>query len=124
LAGELTDPSNDKHLNFTMVVSELTASAVAMKSSPPSDRGDSSSSIEAQLLPLQNCAKQGKSPFIKAYEDSLVAWQLLDNESVERARRENKLIFLHIGYRACHCEFVPAARWISLTWSQSLASWP
>ncbi|UKZ82467.1 hypothetical protein TrVFT333_010256 [Trichoderma virens FT-333] len=85
-----------------MVVSELTASAVAMKSSPPSERGDSSSSIEAQLLPLQNCAKQGKSPFIKAYEDSLVAWQLLDNESVERARRENKLIFLHIGYRACH----------------------
>ncbi|KAJ4857038.1 hypothetical protein T069G_07935 [Trichoderma breve] len=86
-----------------MVVSELTASAVAMKSSPPSDKGDSSSSsIEAQLLPLENRAKDGKSPFIKAYADSLVAWQLLDNEAVERARRENKLIFLHIGYRACH----------------------
>ncbi|KAL7962336.1 hypothetical protein V8C34DRAFT_181191 [Trichoderma compactum] len=86
-----------------MVVSELTASAVAMKSSPPSDRGDgSNNSIEAQLPPLQNCAKDGKSPFIKAYADSLVAWQLLDNDAVERARRENKLIFLHIGYRACH----------------------
>lgn len=108
-----------------MVVSELTASAVAMKSSPPSDRGDSSSSsIEAQLLPLENRAKDGKSPFIKAYADSLVAWQLLDNEAVERARRENKLIFLHIGYRACHCKFVRRARWISLTLSQSLASWP
>lgn len=108
-----------------MVVSELTASAVAMKSSPPSDRGDSSSSsIEAQLLPLENRAKDGKSPFIKAYVDSLVAWQLLDDEAVERARRENKLIFLHIGYRACHCKFVSRARWISLTLSQSLASWP
>jgi hypothetical protein len=88
-----------------MVVSELTASAVAMKSSPPSDKGDSSSSsIEAQLPPLRNLAKEGRSPFVKGYGDSLVAWQLLDNESVERARRENKLIFLHIGYRACHCE--------------------
>ena len=107
-----------------MVVSELTASAVAMKSSPPSERGESSSnSIEAKLQPLQNCAKQGSSPFVKAYADSLVAWQLLDNEAVERARRENKLIFLHIGYRACHCEYAPAIRWISLTHSQSLASW-
>ncbi|KAL7818262.1 hypothetical protein V8C26DRAFT_51839 [Trichoderma gracile] len=86
-----------------MVVSELTASAAAMKSSPPSERGESSSnSIEAKLQPLQNCAKQGTSPFVKAYADSLVAWQLLDNEAVERARRENKLIFLHIGFRACH----------------------
>lgn len=87
-----------------MVVSELTASAVAMKSSPPSERGDSAGSIEAQLPPLQNRAKEGRSPFVKGYSDSLVAWQLLDDESVERARRENKLIFLHIGYRACHCE--------------------
>lgn len=86
-----------------MVVSELTASAVAMKSSPPSERGHSSgSSTEAQLPPLQNRAKEGRSPFVKGYSDSLVAWQLLDDESVERARRENKLIFLHIGYRACH----------------------
>ncbi|KAH6605273.1 spermatogenesis-associated 20 [Trichoderma cornu-damae] len=86
-----------------MVVSELTASAVAMKSSPPSDRGDGSgASVEAQPPPLRNRARQGRSPFVKACGDSLVAWQLLDNESVERAGRENKLIFLHIGYRACH----------------------
>jgi uncharacterized protein YyaL (SSP411 family) len=33
----------------------------------------------------------------------LVKWQILDAESVERAKRENKLLFLHIGYKACHC---------------------
>jgi hypothetical protein len=32
-----------------------------------------------------------------------VHWQLLDDEAVSRARRENKLILLNVGFRACHC---------------------
>ncbi|KAM4065554.1 spermatogenesis-associated protein 20 [Hirsutella rhossiliensis] len=51
---------------------------------------------------LRNRASSSKSPFVKTGQDSLVKWQLLDADSVRRAERENKLIFLHVGYRACH----------------------
>lgn len=32
-----------------------------------------------------------------------VAWQLWDAESIELARKYNRMIFLSIGYSACHC---------------------
>lgn len=35
--------------------------------------------------------------------DNPVAWQLWDAESIDLARRHNRLIFLSIGYSACHC---------------------
>ena len=34
-----------------------------------------------------------------------VAWQLWDAEAIDLARRYNRLIFLSIGYSACHCKF-------------------
>ncbi|RDA95294.1 hypothetical protein CP533_3490 [Ophiocordyceps camponoti-saundersi (nom. inval.)] len=51
---------------------------------------------------LKNRAHNSHSPFVSSAGDSLVKWQLLDGLSVGRAAAENKLIFLHIGYRACH----------------------
>lgn len=32
-----------------------------------------------------------------------VAWQMWDAESMNLARKYNRLIFLSIGYSACHC---------------------
>ncbi|KAI0385108.1 hypothetical protein F5Y04DRAFT_205308 [Hypomontagnella monticulosa] len=52
--------------------------------------------------PLRNRAGESKSPFVRAHCDSLVAWQLLDDDAVNRAKRENKLIFLSIGFLASH----------------------
>ncbi|KAI1137422.1 hypothetical protein F5Y05DRAFT_387172 [Hypoxylon sp. FL0543] len=52
--------------------------------------------------PLKNRARDGTSPFVRAHSDSLVAWQLLDDDAVGRAKRENKLIFLSIGFLASH----------------------
>ncbi|KAI5467849.1 hypothetical protein BGZ63DRAFT_346748 [Mariannaea sp. PMI_226] len=52
--------------------------------------------------PLRNRAAESRSPYIKNQANGLVSWQLLDDETVERAKKENKLIFLHIGYKACH----------------------
>ncbi|KAF5018764.1 hypothetical protein F66182_9249 [Fusarium sp. NRRL 66182] len=82
-----------------MVASELTASAKAMRSTPVS--GDESS-LPKPLAAIQNRAAMSRSPYIRDQANSLVAWQLLDDDAVERARKENKLIFLHIGYKACH----------------------
>jgi hypothetical protein len=86
-----------------MVASELTASARAMRSTPVSS-DESGSSLPKPLSPLQNRAAASRSPYIREHAEDLVAWQLLDDEAVERSRKENKLIFLHIGYKACHCK--------------------
>ncbi|RGP79615.1 hypothetical protein FLONG3_2363 [Fusarium longipes] len=84
-----------------MVASELTASAIAMRSTPVSS-DESGSSLPKPLSPLQNRAAASRSPYIRDHAEDLVAWQLLDDEAVERSRKENKLIFLHVGYKACH----------------------
>ncbi|KAI1765747.1 hypothetical protein GGR53DRAFT_488884 [Hypoxylon sp. FL1150] len=55
-----------------------------------------------ELEPLRNRTRDSKSPFVQAHADSLVAWQLLDEDSVNRAKRENKLIFMSIGFLASH----------------------
>ncbi|KAI1112070.1 spermatogenesis-associated protein [Nemania sp. NC0429] len=52
--------------------------------------------------PLVNRVAQGFSPYVRARSNSPVAWQLLDDEAVSRARSENKLIFLSIGFLASH----------------------
>ncbi|KAG5938417.1 hypothetical protein E4U53_008016 [Claviceps sorghi] len=87
-----------------MLVSELTASAAARGTNPTTgavlDHGPADTHT-----PLRNRAfssKSNESGFVRSGVNSLVKWQLLDSDSIERARRENKLIFLHIGYKACH----------------------
>ncbi|KAJ6790119.1 hypothetical protein PWT90_05650 [Aphanocladium album] len=83
-----------------MVLSELTASAAAMRSlriaEEPTIKAASSAS------PLKNRAGESTNPFVHSFEASPVAWQPLNDETVERAKSEGKLLFLHIGYKACH----------------------
>lgn len=38
-----------------------------------------------------------------------VAWQVWGPEALELAKQHNRLIFLSIGYAACHCEHETAA---------------
>ncbi|SPO00219.1 related to DUF255 domain protein [Cephalotrichum gorgonifer] len=51
---------------------------------------------------LKNRVASSKSPYVSSQAGSPVAWQLLDEEAVSRARAENKMIFLNIGYNSCH----------------------
>lgn len=83
-----------------MATSQITAGAMSM--GPVVVEGGDGGSAGVPPSPLQNRAKESKSPFIASAADSPVAWQILDDATVERARRENKLLFLHIGYQACH----------------------
>lgn len=93
-----------------MVASELTASAMALGATRTEDGNGNGNDngndngVSQKLPALQNRASGSKSPYVKSQADSPVLWQLLDDEAVERARKENKLIFLHIGYKACHCK--------------------
>jgi len=57
----------------------------------------------AESAPLRNRAGESRSPYVRAHASTPVLWQLLDDEAVGRAKRENKLIFMNIGFLACHC---------------------
>lgn len=85
-----------------MGVSELTASAVAMSNMRIDENPTTS---QAHHAPITNRAGESKNPYVKSYANSPVAWQPLDNDAIDRAKNEGKLIFLHIGYKACHCRF-------------------
>lgn len=58
----------------------------------------------SDLPDLENRASQSASPYVRAHASTPVTWQLLDDEAIERARRENKLIFMNIGFKSCHCK--------------------
>ncbi|KAH8426142.1 thioredoxin domain-containing protein [Aspergillus melleus] len=51
---------------------------------------------------LVNRLHHSRSPYVRGHMDNPVAWQLWDAESIDLARRHNRLIFLSIGYSACH----------------------
>lgn len=59
-----------------------------------------------ELKPLRNRARDSKSPYVRAHSDSPVAWQLLDDDAISRAKKENKLMFLSIGFLASHCMLI------------------
>lgn len=42
------------------------------------------------------------SPYLALHGGDPVAWQTWDAETVARARRENKLLYVSVGYFACH----------------------
>lgn len=89
-----------------MVASELSQAARAEKADPqpPQLAAQQTNDGHESAPPLVNRVGQSKSPYVRSHADGRVAWQLLDDESIERARKENKLIFLHIGFKACHCK--------------------
>jgi hypothetical protein len=53
---------------------------------------------------LVNKADQSKSPYVRAHSSNPVAWQIWGDEAIELAKKENRLLFVSIGYSACHCE--------------------
>lgn len=55
-----------------------------------------------QSAELRNQLEQHPSPYLAMHGDDPVAWQEWGSEALERARRENKLVFVSIGYFSCH----------------------
>ena len=54
------------------------------------------------LQPLDNQLKQHASPYLVLHGDDPVHWQDWGADVVDRARAENKLIFISSGYFSCH----------------------
>ncbi|KAM7187403.1 Protein of unknown function, DUF255 domain containing protein [Naviculisporaceae sp. PSN 640] len=51
---------------------------------------------------LTNRASESDSPYVRLHASTPVAWQLLDDATLERAKAESKPIFMHIGFLADH----------------------
>lgn len=51
---------------------------------------------------LVNRLHESKSPYVRGHMHNPVAWQPWDSQAIDLAKKLNRLIFLSIGYSACH----------------------
>lgn len=51
---------------------------------------------------LENQLKRHPSPYLAMHGDDPVHWQTWGMEALERARKENKMLYISSGYYACH----------------------
>jgi len=58
--------------------------------------------VAAGAAALRNQLAGHPSPYLALHGHDPVAWQEWNAETVARARRENKLLFVSVGYFACH----------------------
>src|SRR3569833_401391 len=98
-----------------MMAAQLQQQASGAASATPStDRPTEEKGIDAAATTnratMRNRAGDRRSPYVRSQAETPFLWQLLDDEALARAKAENKLIFMHIGFLACHCK---SARHIS-----------
>ncbi|KAI9840921.1 MAG: hypothetical protein M1838_003858 [Thelocarpon superellum] len=51
---------------------------------------------------LTNRLAESRSPYVRGHMNNPVAWQLWGPEAIALAKKHNRLIFLSVGYAACH----------------------
>jgi hypothetical protein len=51
---------------------------------------------------LENQVKNNPSPYLAMHGNDPVRWQLWSAQTLERARKENKLLFVSVGYFSCY----------------------
>jgi hypothetical protein len=54
-------------------------------------------------LKLVNRLGESRSPYVRGHMSNPVAWQMWSPEALALAKKHNRLIFVSIGYAACHC---------------------
>lgn len=59
-------------------------------------------SLPTAAEPLANRLRHHPSPYLALHGADPTAWQEWNAETIARARRENKLLFVSIGYFSCH----------------------
>ena len=56
----------------------------------------------SRVLSLTNRSLDSKSPYVRSHASNPTAWQLWTPDTLALARRTNRLLFVSIGYSACH----------------------
>ncbi|MCJ1261752.1 hypothetical protein MMC22_001620 [Lobaria immixta] len=62
---------------------------------------DGSNGEEGQLT-LVNRLNESRSPYVRGHMNNPVAWQVWSPDALALAKQHNRLLFLSIGYAACH----------------------
>lgn len=63
---------------------------------------DAEMAVQYNTLNMINDLGSSSSSYVRSHKDNPVAWQQWSSSSIRLARRSNRLIFLSIGYSACH----------------------
>ncbi|KAK0859001.1 hypothetical protein LTS02_009536 [Friedmanniomyces endolithicus] len=58
--------------------------------------------MASRHVTLANRCSESKSPYVRSHMDNPTAWQLWSPQTLELARASNRLLFVSIGYSACH----------------------
>ncbi|GME27856.1 uncharacterized protein LTHEOB_6175 [Neofusicoccum parvum] len=61
------------------------------------DGGSATSDVK-----LVNRLSESRSPYVRGHMHNPVAWQMWGSEAIELAKKTNRLLFVSIGYSACH----------------------
>ncbi|KAA8895720.1 hypothetical protein FN846DRAFT_784662 [Sphaerosporella brunnea] len=56
----------------------------------------------ADELVLENQLAKSRSPYVRAHAGNPVAWQMWSPETLALAKKHNRVLFVSIGYAACH----------------------
>lgn len=59
-------------------------------------------SSQDRVVSLTNRCADSKSPYVRSHMDNPTAWQLWSPQTIELAKQTNRLLFVSIGYSACH----------------------
>ena len=54
------------------------------------------------IIKLSNILKNEKSPYLQQHKDNPVDWFPWNKETLDKAKKEKKPIFLSVGYASCH----------------------
>jgi hypothetical protein len=56
-----------------------------------------------QGVKLVNRLSESRSPYVRGHMNNPVAWQMWTPEALALAKKTDRLLFVSIGYSACHC---------------------
>ncbi|KAF2478645.1 hypothetical protein BDY17DRAFT_328174 [Neohortaea acidophila] len=59
-------------------------------------------SSASRVVSLTNRCADSKSPYVRSHASNPTAWQLWSPETLALAKQTNRLLFVSIGYSACH----------------------
>ncbi|KAF2811716.1 uncharacterized protein BDZ99DRAFT_461711, partial [Mytilinidion resinicola] len=62
----------------------------------------SESAGSSKDLKLVNRLSESRSPYVRSHMNNPVAWQMWGSEAIALAKKSNRLLFVSIGYAACH----------------------
>ncbi|KAF2146063.1 uncharacterized protein K452DRAFT_305049 [Aplosporella prunicola CBS 121167] len=66
------------------------------------DTGIHSAGSAGGELRLTNRLSESRSPYVRGHMNNPVAWQMWGPEAIALAKKHNRLLFISIGYAACH----------------------